>query len=80
QSLFSLGLRSNMSLTWPVLITLAIQIVLIYWEPLQNLLPTEALSSFELGVVLLASTIVFWAVEGEKLLRRVRSRRTASLV
>ena len=75
QSLFSLGLRSNMSLTWTVLATLAIQIVIIYWEPLQNLLYTEALTSFELIVVLVASTIVFWAVEGEKLVRRLIGRR-----
>ena len=74
QSLFSLGLRSNMSLTWTVLVTLAIQIVIIYWEPLQNLLYTEALTSFELTVVLVASTIVFWAVEGEKLVRRLIGR------
>ena len=80
QSLFSLGLRSNMYLTWTVLITLAIQIVIIYWQPLQNLLHTEALSGYELGVVLVASTIVFWTVEGEKLFRRIRSRRTESLV
>ncbi|MGI9529527.1 MAG: cation transporting ATPase C-terminal domain-containing protein, partial [Acidimicrobiia bacterium] len=80
KSLFSLGLRSNMYLTWTVLITLAIQIVIIYWQPLQNLLHTEALSGYELGVVLVASTIVFWAVEGEKLFRRIRSRRTESLV
>ena len=64
-----------MSLTWTVLITLGIQIVIIYWEPLQRLLHTEALSSFELTVVLVASTIVFWVVEGEKLVRRIIERR-----
>ena len=79
QSLFSLGLRSNMSLTWTVLITLAVQIAIIYWEPFQRLLDTEALSSFELTVVLLASTIVFWVVEGEKLVRRMLDRRTAGV-
>ena len=38
--------------------------------PLQNLLHTEALSAAELGIVLLISTGVFWAVEIEKAVRR----------
>ena len=79
QSLFSLGLRSNMALTWTVLITLAVQITIIYWEPFQRLLDTEALSASELTIVLLASTIVFWVVEGEKLVRRTIDRRNAEV-
>ena len=78
RSLFSLGLRSNMALTWTVLITLAVQITIIYWEPFQRLLDTEALSAYELTIVLLASTIVFWVVEGEKLVRRIMDRRAVS--
>jgi Ca2+-transporting ATPase len=78
-SLFTLGLRSNMYLTWTVLITLAIQILIIYWAPLQTLLHTEALSAGELVLVLLASTVVFWAVEIEKLVRRRLDRREPSL-
>ena len=78
RSLFSLGLRSNMALTWTVLITLAVQITIIYWEPFQRLLDTEALSAYELTIVLLASTIVFWVVEAEKLVRRVMDRRSVA--
>jgi Ca2+-transporting ATPase len=70
QSLFTQGLRSNLALTLTVLVTLGVQMVIIYWEPLQRLLHTEALSTFELFVVLVASTIIFWIVEGEKLVRR----------
>ncbi|MDJ0790424.1 MAG: cation-translocating P-type ATPase [Acidimicrobiia bacterium] len=80
QSLFTLGLRSNMYLTWTVLITLAIQVIIIYWEPMQNLLSTEALTGFELTVVLVASTVVFWVVEGEKLVRRLLDRREPAAV
>jgi Ca2+-transporting ATPase len=72
---FKLGLLSNKPLLWTVLITLAIQIVIIYWPPMQNLLHTEALSAFELALVLVVSTGVFWAVEAEKLVRRVVARR-----
>ena len=78
QSLFTLGLRSNMALTWTVLITLGVQILIIYWEPFQRLLHTEALSAYELTIVLLASTIVFWVVEAEKLVRRIMDRRSVS--
>lgn len=76
QSLFTLGLRSNMSLTWTVLVTVGIQLAVVYWEPIQRLLDTEALDAFELTVVLLTSSVVFWVVEGEKSVRRfVEGRR-----
>jgi Ca2+-transporting ATPase len=70
QSFFSQGALTNKPLLWTVLVTLAIQVVIIYWSPLQNLLHTEALSAFELVVVLVVSTGVFAAVETEKWLRR----------
>ena len=76
QSLFTQGLRSNLPLTMTVLATLGIQLAIIYIEPLQRLLHTESLSVFELSVVLAGSTIVFWIVEGEKLVRRLMDRRS----
>jgi Ca2+-transporting ATPase len=75
QSLFALGLRTNMYLLWTVAITTAIQIVIIYWGPLQSLLKTEALSAQELLIVLVVSTGIFFAVELEKWLRRRRDAR-----
>lgn len=73
ESLFKLGVRSNKPLLWTVLITLAIQIVIIYWAPLQTLLHTEALSFADLMIVLMVSTSVFWVVEAEKLISNLRS-------
>ena len=70
QSFFSLGPNSNKPLLWTVIVTAAIQILIIYWAPLQKLLHTESLSAAELGIVLVVSTGVFWAVEIEKLVRR----------
>ncbi len=69
-SLWRLGLLSNKPLLWAVLGTFALQLLVVYWPPAQNLLDTEALDAMELGVVLLASTGVFWAVEIEKAVRR----------
>jgi Ca2+-transporting ATPase len=75
QSLFRLGIRSNKPLLWTVLVTLAIQIAIVYWPPAQKLLHTEALAMADLALVLVISTGVFWAVELEKWIRR---RRTAT--
>ena len=75
QSIFTLGFLSNKPLLWTVLGTLALQIVIVYWPPMQNLLKTEALSATELAIVLVVSTGIFWAVEIEKLVRRALDRR-----
>ncbi len=73
ESFFTLGAGSNKPLLWTVLVTLAIQIVIIYWAPLQRLLKTESLSLGELGVVLVVSTGAFLGVEIEKWFQRRRS-------
>lgn len=72
QSLLALGLRTNLYLLWTVVITTSIQILIVYWGPLQSLLKTEALSAQELLIVLVVSTGVFCAVELEKWVKRRR--------
>ena len=69
-SLLTCGLWTNRPLLLAVAGTLAVQLLVVYWPPLQGLLRTEALSLFELAVVGVASTGVFWAVELEKAIRR----------
>jgi Ca2+-transporting ATPase len=69
-STFRLGFRTNPFLLATVLGTVAVQIAVIYWSPLQNALDTEALDLSHLLVALLASTVTFWAIEAEKLVRR----------
>ena len=66
ESLFRLGWRSNLALTAAVLATGVIQLAIIYVPPLQPIFETQALSAVELVVVLVASTVVFVAVEAEK--------------
>ncbi len=73
ESLFSLGFRTNKPLLGAVLLTLALQLLVVYWGPLQTVFGTEALSTLELGIALGAATIVFWAVEVEKFFRRRRA-------
>ncbi len=77
ESLFSQGLRSNMAMTGAVLITIAMQLATIYVPLLQGIFKTQPLNAAELAVALGMSTIVFWAVEVEKLYKRRRDARLA---
>ncbi len=70
ESLRSQKLTTNLALLGAVAGTLLLQLIVVYWSPLQNLLRTDPLSLLELGVVLISSTLVFWAVELEKAVRR----------
>jgi Ca2+-transporting ATPase len=69
-SLFQIGIFSNNALIASVLLTFALQMAVIYWRPLQQVFQTTALSWSELLACLVLSTVVFWAVEAQKLLRR----------
>lgn len=73
ESVFRLGLMSNLPLTVAVLGTLVVQLALVYVPALQPIFVTEALSPLQLGIVLAASTLGFAAVEAEKWVNRRRS-------
>lgn len=66
ESLFAIGLRSNPTLLWAVCLTLALQLTVVYVPVLQGFFQTQALTTRQLAFCLVASTIVFWAVEFEK--------------
>ncbi|MDX1613856.1 MAG: cation-translocating P-type ATPase [Candidatus Promineifilaceae bacterium] len=73
-SLFTIGLRSNLLMLGAVLLTFLLQLMVIYVPLLQRFFETEALSIGQLAVSLVASTTVFWAAELEKWwLRRSRT-------
>ena len=78
ESLFTLGLRSNKPLLGAVVITFALQMIVVYWGPLQRVFGTVPLSAMELGVAIVVASVVFWAVELEKLIRRSREARAGS--
>jgi Ca2+-transporting ATPase len=71
-SLFSIGLRSNLALLGTVLLTIALQLAVVYVPFLQEIFNTQALSLAELAISLVISTVVFWAVEMVKWLMRRR--------
>ena len=73
ESLFSQGLRSNSPLLLAVLLTLALQLAIVYVPVLNAIFKTAPLDAGELVVCLLMSGVVFVAVEMEKwLIRRGR--------
>lgn len=71
-SLFTLGLRSNLALLGAVLLTLALQLATLYVPALNPIFRTVPLSALELGLCFGAATLVLLAVELEKLLKRRR--------
>ena len=73
-SLFQIGIFSNRALIGSVALTFGLQLGVIYWPPLQSIFKTTALTAVELTSCIALSTIVFWAVEGQKLLLRSRRR------
>ena len=69
--LFRIGIFSNLPLVGALLLTFGLQLALIYIPALQGIFSTQALSLKELGGCILASLLVFHAVEMEKLVRHL---------
>lgn len=72
-SFFQLGLRSNPSLLAAVIFTFGLQMAVIYVPFLQALFHTIPLRFDELLLCLILSSGVFWGVEFEKWLKRLRT-------
>ncbi len=70
ESLFTIGLRSNMMMIYAVILTFVLQMAVIYIPFLQNVFNTTALSLPIMAGTLVLSTAVFWAIEFEKWLKR----------
>jgi Ca2+-transporting ATPase len=78
-SLFRLGLRSNMPLTIAVAGTYVVQLALIFVPAAQPIFETVALTPLQLAVVLAASSLGFVVVELEKWVRRRRTARVGAI-
>jgi Ca2+-transporting ATPase len=70
QSLFTQGVLSNKTLLMTVVATFALQLSTVYVPKLNSVFKTAPLSATELLLVLALSSIVFFAVEMEKLIKR----------
>ncbi len=74
-SLFRLGVFSNPPLLGGVFLTFVLQLAVIYLPFLQNFFTTTTLPYGEFAAVLAGSSAIFWWVELEKLVFRLRARR-----
>lgn len=66
ESMFRIGLLSNTKLLGAVLLTVCLQLVVIYVPVCQTFFSTVALSGQEVAIALLLGTISFWALELKK--------------
>ena len=69
-SLFRIGVTSNKPLLAAVALMVVLQLAIIYLPTLQRFFRTVPLPPRDLAVCLLASSLVFWAVEAEKWSKR----------
>ena len=72
--LFRQGIFTNLPLIGAVLLTFFLQMAILYIPALNEVFSVQPLSWRELGGCLLASSIVFHAVEGEKLVKSWRRK------
>jgi len=75
QSLFQIGFFSNKPMLGAVALTFALQMATIYVPFMQKVFKTEALSLRDLLIALALSSVVFWAVEIEKFIKRRKDAR-----
>ncbi len=75
ESLFSQGLLSNKPLLGAFLLTFGLQMATIYVPALNPIFKTQPLTLTELVAVLVLSSVVFVAVETEKLVKRKKNNR-----
>lgn len=75
ESLFRMGIFSNVCLFGAVTLTFVLQMVTVYVPALNPIFKTQPLSLTELLLTITLSSLVFFAVEGEKLIKRRTARR-----
>jgi len=75
RSLFQQGVLSNKPLLGAVVLSFALQMAVVYVPAFQSVFHTTALTFWELLICVVISSLVFVAVEIDKLIRRIRQKR-----
>ena len=75
RSFFSVPFFGNPALVGAVALTIIGQLAIVYVPSLNTVFTTQPLTLFELGSCLAISTVIFWAVELEKFVKRRRPAR-----
>lgn len=74
ESLFKIGIFSNKPLLGALLLTVGLQLMIIYTPFLNVIFKTQPLSMDELAITIGVSSVVFWAVEIEKKIIRIKTK------
>jgi P-type Ca2+ transporter type 2C len=74
ESIFSLGVFSNVRLVWAALASFGLQLSVVTAPVLQTVFKTEALNLRDWCLILLLSSFPLWAMESSKLVLRRRER------
>lgn len=69
ESIFKIGIFSNRPMLLALTVTIFLQMMIIYLPVFNKVFKTQPLTLYELIITIAASSIVFWAVEFEKLLK-----------
>lgn len=69
KSIFKIGFFSNKSMLGALVITISLQLMIIYIPACNVIFKTQPLTYFELAVTIIVSSSIFWAVEIEKWLK-----------
>lgn len=70
KSVFELGIFSNLKLVAAFLVSLSLQLSVVYLPSLQKIFKTQNLTLFDWGLVLILSSLPLWAMEAVKLLNK----------
>lgn len=76
ESVFTIGLTTNLPLLGAIVITILLQLLLIYVPFFNDLFNTQPLTLAELGISVAVASMVFWAVELQKWIARRRDSQT----
>jgi Ca2+-transporting ATPase len=75
ESIFKIGVFTNKPLLGALLLTVALQMMIIYTPFFNDVFRTQPLTIYELGITIAVSAIIFWAVEIEKWIKRIRNEK-----
>jgi Ca2+-transporting ATPase len=76
KSIFKIGILSNRPMVVALLVTVALQLMVIYVPFLNKVFKTHPLTWQELAIAVAVSSVVFWAVELEKIIKNKRANHT----
>lgn len=74
ESVFATPLLANKPMLGAIALTVALQLMVIYVPFFNNLFNTQPLTGEELGITVAVSSLVFWAVEIQKWVSRMRAK------